>query len=109
MTLPDRLRRMSSQASKLFSQWDEDGRDNCGSLLIEAADAIERLNETRLHQVHAVADEAESVRGALANCRTVAREQWGKTTREFARACGVSPTQLSVWTAEPIEDRPDLF
>jgi hypothetical protein len=55
--------------------------------------------------------ENELLRQALKSCRKAVCEKSGYgrlTTREFAKACGVTPTQISEWTAELILDPPDF-
>jgi hypothetical protein len=52
--------------------------------------------------------EAFLLREALKSARTAARSN-GVTTRRFAAWCGVSPTQLSEWTADLPDCEPDLI
>ena len=51
--------------------------------------------------------EIMQLRRALAKARTIGRRN-GWTTREFAKAIGVTPTQLSAWTDEVPEREPDF-
>lgn len=47
------------------------------------------------------------IKSAMREARAFARER-GNTLRSFSKRCGVSPSQMSEWTAEPILDPPDL-
>ena len=60
-----------------------------------------------LHCVKAMHDENEELRAALKACRAYMFSQ-GMTTRRFAEACGISPSQLSEWTAGAINTEPDF-
>lgn len=48
------------------------------------------------------------LRAAMREARGFARER-GNTLRSFAQRCGVTPTQMSEWTAEPIDSNPDFI
>jgi hypothetical protein len=50
----------------------------------------------------------EPMREALKTLRKTLRVGYGCTLRQTAKAAGVSPTQLSKWTAEPITSKPDI-
>lgn len=45
---------------------------------------------------------------ALKHARIACRDEYGITTRKFARMCGISPTQLSEWTADIPAVPPDI-
>lgn len=51
--------------------------------------------------------ENQRLRQALAKARGISRNN-GWTTREFAKAIGVTPTQLSSWTDEIPDREPDF-
>lgn len=51
--------------------------------------------------------ENEKLRSAMKRLRDESKGR-GYTMRRFADAAGVSPTQMSEWTADPITTKPDL-
>ena len=64
--------------------------------LMEVPNAIDELVEER-----------DALKEALKHCRETMRRH-GITTRAFAAACGISPTQLSAWTADEPDGEPDI-
>ena len=55
-----------------------------------------------------MANEIDALRAAMKRLREVLRVNYGHTLRTFADAAGVSPTQMSEWTSDPIATPPDL-
>ncbi len=51
--------------------------------------------------------ENNALRTALKTCREFMRSQV-ITTRMFASMCGITPSQLSEWIADPIREPPDF-
>jgi hypothetical protein len=49
-----------------------------------------------------------AVEAALRTARKNAREQYGMTLRTFAKFCGATASDISKWTADPIEGEPDI-
>ena len=56
------------------------------------------------NNAEAMADEIDALRAAMKRLR----ENIPLTLRRFAIAAGVSPTQMSEWTSDPIATPPDL-
>jgi DNA-binding transcriptional regulator YiaG len=67
---------------------------------------VELLNN--LQSTSSQAEEIEKLKAALKSCREAARNNFSVTTRDFASMCGVSATQLSEWTSDPITTEPDF-
>lgn len=69
--------------------------------------ANQELGE-KTKQIEALLRENLELKLALGNARTHARTIDSVTTREFAARCGVTATQLSEWTGEPITTPPQF-
>jgi hypothetical protein len=65
------------------------------------------LNYVNAQETVRLQKENAALRASLKACRAYMFSQ-GMTTRRFAEACGISLSQLSDWTAEPILRTPDL-
>jgi DNA-binding transcriptional regulator YiaG len=65
------------------------------------------LNQMNAQETVRLQNENEVLRAALKACRAYMFSQ-GMTTRRFAEACGISPSQLSDWTAGVVNTEPDF-
>ena len=93
--------------------WEQDGHDVyaevsdpkdcicvCGDIRPENAAGIALLH----NNAEAMADEIDALRAAMKRLREASQQ----TLRRFAIDAGVSPTQMSEWTSDPIATQPDL-
>lgn len=86
-------------------------RQSIGALR-DGTRACNNLCNGLLQDVEELLDIAESeseMREAMKNLRGTLSTGYGWTLRQTATAAGVSPTQLSKWTAEPIVGEPDII
>lgn len=84
----------------------------CLGCVKEMHDESERLHREDNQGFREVVAECESLKLALRKARLYAVNRQKKHPiglREFASECGVSPTRMSQWTAEPISGKPDLI
>jgi len=65
------------------------------------------LNQMNALETVRLQNENEALRTALKTCRAFMVSQ-GMATRRFAEACGISPSQLSDWTAGAVSSKPDF-
>jgi len=61
-----------------------------------------------LENISSKAVELEQLKAAMKRCREATRNNFSVTTRDFASMCGVSATQISEWTSDPINTEPDF-
>ena len=54
-------------------------------------------------------DEASEMQQALGRLRESLKKEYGLTLRRFSELAGVSPVDMSRWTAEPIDSPPDFI
>jgi DNA-binding transcriptional regulator YiaG len=86
----------------------------CKSLENKLIDVQYERDQTHLalRAVYAERDDADArstaVEAALRTARKNAREQYGMTLRKFAKFCGATASDISKWTADPIEGEPDI-
>lgn len=64
--------------------------------------------DTGIDEFYELRKECEAITAALKAARRYMRTHFNMTMTGFARALGVTPTQLSEWTSEPITSEPDL-
>lgn len=84
----------------------------CLECVKEMRDEYERLHREDRQGFSEVLMECEALKLALKKARVYAVNRQKKHPvglREFASECGVSPTLMSQWTAEPISAKPDLI